>query len=188
MEKINNSKKMLAINYIIVLVGVLFDQYTKKLIEALKGQPDIDVVHGIFSFTYVENRGAAFGMMKGQRLFFLAIAVVVFLVVSYVFVKIPNDKKYIKLNVVLAFILSGAIGNMIDRFALGYVRDFIYFYCINFAVFNVADIYITCATALLVILVLFVFKDEDFAFMKKEAIAEKSMKTDDTNDTKEAGK
>lgn len=164
--KLNNSKKIIAINYIIVLLGVLFDQYTKKLIEALNGRADIDVVHGVFSFTYVENRGAAFGMMKGQRVFFLIIAVVVFAVVSYIFIKLPAEKKYLKLNVALAFILSGAIGNMIDRFALGYVRDFIYFYCINFAVFNVADIYITCATAFLVILVVFVYKEDDFSFFK----------------------
>ena len=107
-------------------------------------------------------------MMKGQRLFFLAIAIVAFVVITYIFIKLPAEKKFVKLNVILAFILAGAIGNMIDRFALGYVRDFIYFYCIDFAVFNVADIYITCSTALLVILICFVYKDEDFGFMKKE--------------------
>jgi len=166
----NNSKKMLVINYIIMVLAVALDQITKLLIEALKDKPDIDVVHGVFSFTYVENRGAAFGMMHGQRVFFVIIAIVVFAVISYVLVKVPNEKKYIKLEVVLSFIVAGAIGNMVDRFFLGYVRDFIYFYCIDFAVFNVADIYITCGTAILVILILWVYKDDDFSFMKKNQI------------------
>lgn len=165
---VNNSLKMLIINYIIVVLGVALDLWTKKLIEPLKNAADIDVLPGIFSFTYLENRGAAFGVMSGQRILFLIIALVVFVVISYVFIRIPTDKKYIKLNVTLAFILAGAIGNMIDRFSLGYVRDFVNFYCINFAVFNVADIYITCGVAFLSVLILFIYKESDLEFMKRK--------------------
>lgn len=165
---LNNSKKMLLINYIVVVVATLFDQWTKKMIEPLKTGDDIDVMPGVFSFSYVENRGAAFGIMNGQRIFFLIIAIVVFVAITYVFLRIPAEKKYYKLDITLAFILAGAIGNMIDRFSLGYVRDFINFYCINFAVFNVADIYITCGTPFVCLLILFVYKEDDLNFLKRD--------------------
>ena len=65
-------------------------------------------------------------------------------------------------HILLTFISAGAVGNLIDRIQLGYVRDFIYFSIIDFPVFNVADIYVTVSTALLVILVLFYYREEDF--------------------------
>lgn len=70
---VNNSKKMLLINYIVVVLATIFDQWTKKLIEPLKVNTDIDILPGVFNFTYVENRGAAFGLMNGQRIFFLSL-------------------------------------------------------------------------------------------------------------------
>ena len=74
------------------------------------------------------------------------------------------------LRAVALFIASGAVGNMIDRVALGYVVDFFYFELIDFPIFNVADIYVTCATIILAILILFYYKDEelDCLFPKKK--------------------
>ena len=63
---------------------------------------------------------------------------------------------------------AGAIGNMIDRFCRGYVVDFFYFSLIDFAIFNVADIYITVSAVLLVILMMFYYKEEDFAFLSRK--------------------
>ena len=63
-------------------------------------------------------------------------------------------------------LVSGAVGNFIDRVRFGYVRDFIYFKLINFPVFNVADCYVTVSVALLIILILFVYKEDDFGFLK----------------------
>jgi signal peptidase II len=71
------------------------------------------------------------------------------------------------MRVCLCFIAAGAVGNFIDRLLFSYVRDFIYFRLIDFPVFNVADIYITCATAILMLLALFYYKeDDDFNFLK----------------------
>ena len=64
--------------------------------------------------------------------------------------------------------MAGAVGNFIDRLFLGYVRDFIYFRLINFPVFNVADCYVTIGLALFIIMVLFIYKDEDFNFLKPD--------------------
>ena len=86
-------------------------------------------------------------------------------VIGYVLYKMPEEKKYRILHVLLSLIAAGAIGNMIDRIRLDYVVDFIYFVLINFPIFNVADIYVTVATALFAISVLFLYKEEDFGFL-----------------------
>ena len=69
------------------------------------------------------------------------------------------------MHLILVLIASGAIGNMIDRAAQDYVVDFIYFVLIDFPIFNVADIYVTGATAIFVIAILFYYKEEDFSFL-----------------------
>lgn len=69
------------------------------------------------------------------------------------------------LHLLLSLIAAGAIGNMIDRIRLDYVVDFIYIVLINFPIFNVADIYVSVATAILVILLLFVYKEQDLNFI-----------------------
>ena len=71
------------------------------------------------------------------------------------------------LRVVLVMICAGAAGNFIDRVSQGYVVDFIYFELINFPVFNVADIFVTVGAALLVVLILFYYKDSDFDFLSR---------------------
>ncbi len=79
--------------------------------------------------------------------------------------KMPDEKKYRLLHVLLSLIAAGAIGNMIDRIRLDYVVDFIYFVLINFPIFNVADIYVSVSTVALVILLLFVYKENDLNFI-----------------------
>lgn len=168
--KVNNSAKWLIIDFISFIILVILDQITKVKITVLKGQNPIELIKNVLEFRYLENRGAAFGMMQGQRIFFLIISIVVFFIITFILLRIPTDKKYIKLNIVLVFILAGAIGNTIDRLILEYVRDFIYFKLIDFPIFNVADIYITCATFLLVFFTLFSYKEEDFNFLSFKEI------------------
>ena len=83
-------------------------------------------------------------------------------------IKIPKNKNQAAIYVVLLFILSGAIGNYIDRMAHGFVVDFIYFSLINFPVFNVADIYITCSFAVMLYMIAFKMKDEDFGWLTQK--------------------
>ncbi len=117
-------------------------------------------------FSYLENTGSAWGMMEGARIFFLVLTVVVLAFIFYVIYKMPDAKKYIPLKVMLILLGAGAIGNFIDRLFLGYVRDFIYFKLINFPVFNVADCYVTISMVLFAILILFVYKENDYTFIK----------------------
>lgn len=153
---------------LIFLIGVMaaigIDQWTKYLaVIHLKSQPPFVLVDGVFEFLYSENRGAAFGMLQGKQFFFFLVAAVVTLAIGYLMYRMPVGRYYIPLEICLGLILAGALGNMIDRIRLGYVVDFLYFKLINFPIFNVADCYVTIATALVMILLFFHYKEEDFA-------------------------
>lgn len=150
---------------------ILFDQWTKALaVNHLMDQDPFVLIEGVFQLRYLENRGAAFGMMQGQKTFFLITAVIAVAMIAYAYFKLPWEKRFHPLRAIGLFIAGGAIGNMIDRVVLGYVVDFFYFELIDFPIFNVADIYVTCATILLAILILFYYKEEelDCLFPKKK--------------------
>ena len=151
---------------LLLLVLVFLDQFTKALaVLKLKNKPAFPIINGIVEFNYLENKGAAFGMLQNQKIFFVFVAVVFLGVICFVLIKTPLDVKYRKLHILLVFISAGAVGNLIDRLRLNYVVDFIYFSVINFPIFNVADIFVTVSTFILVFLILFVFKDNDFYFL-----------------------
>lgn len=160
--------KILLLFLDLLMLGILvaLDQFTKYIaVQRLKNQPAFNIINGVLEFNYLENRGAAFGMLQNQKVFFVFVAVIFLGVIIYVLVKAPLEKKYIKLHILLVLIAGGAIGNLIDRLRLDYVVDFIYIVLINFPIFNVADMYVTFSTALLVIQVLFVYKENDFNFL-----------------------
>ncbi|MCR5510267.1 MAG: signal peptidase II [Lachnospiraceae bacterium] len=156
----------LILDFIFMCLLIVADQYTKAwAVVTLKDKPAIPIISGILELNYLENRGAAFGMMQNQKIFFIFVAIVILGCIVYMLVKAPASKKYMILHILLTFIAAGAIGNMIDRLSLNYVVDFIYIKAINFPVFNVADIYVTCATIILVLVLLFVYKDTDLRFL-----------------------
>lgn len=141
---------------------VILDQVTKGLaVQFLKDQEPFVIWDGVFELHYLENRGAAFGMLQGQRTFFLIIGIVVFAVAIYLFRHMSKSGRFWPLRLIVICILAGAWGNMIDRLSLSYVVDFFYFKLIDFPIFNVADIYVSVGTAVLVVLILFYYKDEE---------------------------
>lgn len=152
----------------ITIILIILDQITKKIaVDTLSSGRRIPLINGVLEFTYVENRGAAFGILQNALPFFVVITLAALFVICYILAHIPADRHYLPIRLCLCFIAAGAIGNFIDRLMISYVRDFIYFSLINFPVFNVADIYITCATIILMLLVLFYYRaDEDLAFLK----------------------
>ena len=159
-------KLWILLDIIIICELVAVDQYTKYLaVVHLKDKPAYVLINGVLELNYLENKGAAFGMLQNQKAFFIFVAVVILSVICYVIYKIPDNKKYRILHILLSLIAAGAIGNMIDRIRLNYVVDFIYFVLINFPIFNVADMYVTISTAVLVILLLFVYKESDLNFI-----------------------
>lgn len=143
-------------------VLVLLDQVTKKLAEIfLWKQEDIPIIKGVFELSYVENRGAAFGMLQDKRVLFLLLTAVAVAVLLWLFSRIPLKKRFLPLHLAVGFLVSGAVGNLIDRAMNGYVIDFLYFKLIDFPVFNVADIYVTVSCGVLIVLLLFFYKEED---------------------------
>ena len=134
---------------IIILLLTILDQGSKSLVLAqLKDQPDISLIPGVLQLRYLENRGMAFGFI-------------------YVYARIPKNRYYLPLSVTALVMVSGTLGNFIDRVCRGYVVDFIYFSLIDFPVFNIADMYVVCSGILLVMLVCFRYKnDEDYDFLR----------------------
>ena len=88
---------------------------------------------------------------------------------QFLIARCPEDVRYVPLNISLAMIIAGGIGNGIDRIRFSYVIDFIYFKAINFPVFNVADIFVTCGAFIFIFLILFRYKDKDLEFMRYSA-------------------
>lgn len=160
--------------YIFGTAALLFlDQWTKYLASVyLKGGSSIIIIKNVFQLHYLENRGAAFGLLQGQKLWFVAITVVMLALMLLVYRRIPMEKKYRWIRFILALLTAGAIGNLIDRLRLNYVIDFFYFELINFPIFNMADIYVTVGMALLAFLMFFYYKEEElevlWPFPKKE--------------------
>lgn len=147
-----------------VVLAISLDQWTKWLaVQHLKDQASIPIWEGVFELAYVENPGAAFGMLEGKQGFFFVIAVVVMAATVYVMWKMPLSKHYVPLYVCAILICAGAIGNMIDRISQGFVVDFFYFKLIDFPVFNVADCYVVVATFSLILLTMLFYSDEDLS-------------------------
>lgn len=145
-----------------VVVLVCIDQFTKYLVVGhLKDRPAYVLIRNIFQLEYLENRGAAFGILQNQRVFFYISVLLITAAVIWFYSKVPMGKKYLPLRICAVLIVSGAFGNCIDRIRLNYVVDFFYFKLIDFPIFNVADIYVTVAAFLLVILILVYYKEED---------------------------
>ncbi|MBD5542500.1 MAG: signal peptidase II [Lachnospiraceae bacterium] len=153
---------------VLAIISLLFlDQYTKYLaITDLKDQSAVSLIDGILELRYLENKGAAFGMLQNKKALFIFMTVVMLTVIFYVFFKLPQQKKFIIWQVFMCLICAGGIGNMIDRIRFDYVVDFIYFKIIDFPVFNVADIMITIGTVLFFIVVLFFVKEEELQFLR----------------------
>ena len=148
---------------------VILDQITKNLaVVYLKDKPAYVLWDGVFELHYLENSGAAFGMLQNQKILFVTIAAVILVIIGYLLVKLPRNRHYAMLEVLLVLIASGAVGNMIDRVQFNYVVDFFYFKLIDFPIFNVADIYVSVSCVLLAILVIFFYKDDDFDFLGKK--------------------
>ena len=162
-----NNRKW-GMDLLVILLGVLLDQMTKYLaVVYLKGQEAISLIPGVLELRYLENRGAAFGILQGGKVIFLIITPIVLLVAAYVLVRMPDGGKYGILHFLLDCIIIGAVGNLIDRIRLDYVVDFIYIRLNDFPIFNVADMFVSIATVVGAVLLLFghSYRDEDFSFL-----------------------
>ena len=139
---------------------ILIDQISKLLAKRiLEPIGDFPIINGVLHLTYVENTGAAFGILKEHRWIFMSVSCVAVLALI-VYLAVSRNSIGMLGGVSLAMIIGGGIGNMIDRILSGFVIDFINFELINFAVFNIADSAVCIGAVLLVVYVLFFDKKD----------------------------
>lgn len=161
-----NKSRILLIDSVLFVIFLFFDQLTKYMaVGRLKEHPPFIILDGILEFQYLENHGSAFGLFQNQKIFILLISGTFMLLLVFVLFRLPGTKKYLPLDILVTLILSGGIGNMIDRVIHDYVIDFIYFKIINYPIFNVADIYVVVGTILIAILCLFIYEEKDLDFL-----------------------
>ena len=152
---------------VIAVIVILLDQISKHFVCLdLKPVGSVPVIDGILNFTYVENRGAAFGILSDNRAVFMIVSAFVIVILSFVVVKFQARNKLF--DICLGLIVGGGIGNMVDRAFLGYVVDFIDFCLFDFwkYVFNIADCGVVIGCILFMALILF-DKNFDSVFEKK---------------------
>ena len=160
--------KLLCMDVLIAALLLAFDQFTKHLaVVYLKGKDAYVLIDGVLELDYLENRGAAFGMLQNQKFFLVAVGIVFMAVICYFLIRLPDQKKYFIIHILASAIIAGGLGNMIDRIRLDFVVDFISFVLINYPIFNVADIYVVVATIAVFVILLFVYKEEELDFLNK---------------------
>lgn len=139
-----------------IIVGVVtLDQVTKLLFEGAS----FSLIGDFLWVLSTRNEGAAFSMLEGARWFFVGITIPILVILFFIaFHKKLRSERFLRVGI--SILIGGIIGNFIDRLVLGYVRDFVYFKSIGFAIFNLADTALTVGCTMLVIWVLFMYKPE----------------------------
>ena len=137
--------------FIYTIIFVFIDQISKGLINiGMNLNQSIEIIPNFLNLTYVHNTGAAFSIFEGAKWFFIITAIIVLNIIYIFFIK---DKELKNSEIVIySLLISGIIGNLIDRVVFGYVIDFIDVNIFNFAIFNLADSFIVIAVVLLLIM------------------------------------
>ncbi len=153
----------------LMVFAVVADQITKLIVlEHMTLGEEIPLWRGVFHWKYIQNRGAAFGMLADRREVFLVLSTVA-IIALLVYLFRTRTTRFWWLSSI-GMIVGGGIGNMIDRIAYGYVVDFMYVKLINFAVFNVADCFVTVGAGILFFLMIRdIIKEERAEKAKKKA-------------------
>lgn len=142
---------------IIAFASFAIDQITKNIaVSALKGKASIHIIGDFFRLTYVENRGAAFGILQNQWWFFIIATTILTLLLIYMIWFSKRLTKHAKLS--LSLVLGGALGNFLDRLRFGYVIDFFdvrFGSLYDFPVFNVADSCLVIGIGIIILLIIF---------------------------------
>jgi signal peptidase II len=138
-----------------VTILVILDQYVKNLVVLnIEMGKRIPLIKDFFSLTYVRNYGAGFSILQNETRFLTILSIVAILILSYMLIKAKKNDTVSIISYIL--IISGALGNLIDRIRLGYVVDFLDFIILgyDYPVFNLADSYITVGCFILIIMVI----------------------------------
>ena len=152
----------------VAVLAVVLDQISKSVVvDKLKPITEAELIPHFIGFRYIENTGAAFGMMQGYRWLFISLSTIAIIGIS-VFLVVSGKKIHPLTGLGISMIVGGGIGNQIDRIINGYVVDFIEFQFVDFAVFNVADSFVTVGAVIVIICAIFVDKNLFSDKKKKE--------------------
>ncbi len=178
------------VEVILLAVLILADLLSKSIVsDALDHTVgnSITVIEGFCNLTYIENYGASFGILEGQQWFLISVSLIL-CIAGLVFLVIqPKAHRLLRFSIVV--IIAGAFGNLYDRLAFGYVRDFIEYkffetwFGINFGIGNIADLVIIFGFIMLIVYIIFVYGNNE----KKNKIKEENINKDAENN-KESGK
>ena len=157
------------------------DQIIKYIaVLTLKDKEPVVIIKDVLELRYLENSGAAFGILQDKQVFFYILTAVVIAAIIVIWLRSnKNLKKYSSLvinepdkfraktfkgitfiNYILSILCAGAVGNLIDRVINQYVVDYIYFKIIDFPLFNLADICVTLSACALIVFFIFIYKDD----------------------------
>ena len=159
--------KLLLLYVLIVILIIIFDQWTKSLIIKNVMLYEVLPVNSFINITHQENAGAAFSILSNaggwQRWFLSVLAICISVYIVFWLFRLRNQDQII-LSIGLSLVLGGAIGNVIDRIQLGYVIDYIQVFIMGwpFPSFNIADASITVGAVILIIDALFISKNSVF--------------------------
>jgi signal peptidase II len=136
--------------YLLPLISFLFlfaiDQGSKwAAYHFLRQKAAVSLVGDAFVLEYLENRGAAFGMLQNKRIFLVCLTILILACLIAAYIKLSADSGTFFVQALLVLLAAGAVGNLWDRMVRGYVIDFLYFKLINFPIFNIADCYVVIA-------------------------------------------
>ena len=147
--------------YLLIAGLLVLDQVVKYIVRAKMalGQ-SIPLLDGVFHLTYVQNTGAAFNMFEGMQTFLQVVPFAALIFAVWYMERHLNTHWTQPLALIL--VISGGLGNLIDRVLMGFVTDMFDFCLIDFPVFNVADIYVSLSVVALFALMIFKYKEEDF--------------------------
>ncbi len=166
----NRKMRESAVGLILTLLLIALDQITKYFARLrLSGTGGIVLIPGVFKLSYVENSGAAFGVLRNRQILFIVIAVLILALVFYVYLSLPQEKKYHLLRAECILITAGAAGNLIDRLSGGTVTDFLEIILFHFPVFNLADSFICIGVFLFLISLFTQYRNDDFSFLRLHA-------------------
>jgi signal peptidase II len=143
---------------LLVIAIVACDQLSKYAIRSLFNvNESVSVIGDFFELRYIQNDGAAFSSFAGKQAFLIAVSIIAIIGAAFFLRKMKSEGAMFK--VALLCIIAGGIGNLIDRFLLGYVTDMLSF-SIFPPVFNIADIAVCLGCGILIVYVLFFMKDD----------------------------
>lgn len=164
--------KRIFMRYILPILGVaavvLLDQLVKELcLDKIGMYNTVVLIEDVFELHVIPNKGMAWGMLQNKQWLFVVITPVVLVLMTWFYIKLPNEKKFRPMQILTVTLAGGAIGNLIDRmfrgdFCQGYVVDMFYVKAIDFPIFNVADSFICVSFAVLAVLVIFKYSEDDF--------------------------